>query len=121
MNKLLILVLLISFSGAAHSKEDLVSGLDLSMSCSEVMDWVDGKDNVNAQETQRCYAYILGFAESTYMHNSRDNTICIDSGVLVLQLVEIVKNYLDEHTEQLHLNKSGFVWAALEDKFPCGE
>ena len=63
-----------------------------------------------------CYGYVFGVFDVM-----QDVKVCEPVGVTGKQLTEIVRKYLKENPENLHLNAAFLVTLALSEVFPCPE
>jgi hypothetical protein len=61
-----------------------------------------------------CYGYVTGLFDKM-----QGEEICMPDGVTIKQLGSIVKKFLREHPEDLHLSARSLVSAALVEAFPC--
>jgi len=70
-------------------------------------------------ENQRiyCMGYVTGVADLLQGQNT--NGVCLPQGVVVGQLVDVVKKFLKEHPETRHFTATSEIQVALEGAFPC--
>lgn len=68
-----------------------------------------------------CASYIQGVVEggAWVAEPSSQFPVCLDHGVSVLQLAQVVAKYGDDHPEHLHWAGARFVIEALRVAFPC--
>jgi hypothetical protein len=75
------------------------------------------------QSSALCIGYVIGVADtmSDAGWNADAPTVkaCIPQGVVVGQLVGVVRKYLADHPEQLHAQAMHLVVFALVKAFPC--
>jgi hypothetical protein len=48
-----------------------------------------------------------------------DSYYCLPDGVTAFQAAKVVRKYLENHPENLHVMAVGLVYAALRSAFPC--
>ncbi len=58
--------------------------------------------------------YVVGFSET-----SRPTPSCVPEGVTNNQVTEVVRKYLKDHPEELHLHAVDLVQKALNKAWPC--
>jgi len=91
----------------AASYAAILSGNKLLESCE--LDDASFRDGV-------CYGYVFGVFDVM-----QDVKVCEPVGVTGKQLTGIVRKYLKENPENLHLNAAFLVTLALSEVFPCPE
>jgi hypothetical protein len=64
-----------------------------------------------------CAGYITGVADVLSQQNP--NNMCLPKGVVISQVVDVVKKYFTEHPESRHYTAISEVTAALTEAFPC--
>ena len=120
MNKLLIFVLLISFSVAAYSESDVTSGKGLLHDCSKAVKWMDSREDVPDRDVTECLNYIYGYSDALTAYAALGKPlICVPDGVSIEQLIKIVVKFLNGFPEALHELRMSLTWYALFEKFPC--
>lgn len=86
-----------------------VSGALLKYICASYIDRpVNSKDGI-------CVGYVVGvMSVMDYM-----NVLCLPDNSTHGQAALVVKKYLSDHPEKLHLNANKLVLDAIEEAFPC--
>jgi Rap1a immunity proteins len=61
-----------------------------------------------------CRGYVSGVFDM-----NEGNSFCAPAGITQPQVIEIVKKYLNSHTEKLDNSAASLALAALNEAFPC--
>jgi hypothetical protein len=71
--------------------------------------------------TLACASYIQGVLEGASWMTTSQNplSVCLDTGVSLYQLAEVVRKYGADHPEYAHWAAQRFVIQALRAAFPC--
>jgi hypothetical protein len=89
-----------------------VTGNDLQPNC-------DGK--YGTQGSLYCLSYLTGALDAFRMLDASGHMhlICEPPGVTGEQLLAVLKKYLNDHPEQLHMQGAGLVLAMMNTAFSC--
>ena len=97
--------------GNVSAEMEYVSGAVLKKICTTYVDRpVSAKDGM-------CIGYVVGVTSVV----EYTNYFCLPSKSTHSQTTLVVKKYLSEHPEKLHLDADGLVLEALVEAFPCPE
>jgi len=107
IKKLVTITALAMLLGSPNSYAALISGNKLFEDCEQ-----DGE----TVAVGVCYGYVFGVFDVM-----QDVKVCEPVGVTGKQLTGIVRKYLKENPENLHLNAAFLVTLALSEVFPCPE
>jgi hypothetical protein len=66
-----------------------------------------------------CISYVTGVVDGQWW--GEPNMNCIPDGVTTGQLAQVVRKYLAEHPERLHLNAPVLVADAVSGAWPCAQ
>jgi len=66
-----------------------------------------------------CEGYIVGVYDASQGVTYNGQKYCIPSSVKAEQLVRVVKKYLQDHPEFLHLASAHNVYSSFKEAFPC--
>lgn len=68
-----------------------------------------------------CLGYISGALDAyrAVDHMRKTKLFCMPDGATGEQIVSMIKQYLDEHPEQLHLVASQLIYIVIAGTFPC--
>ena len=69
----------------------------------------------NPKERGLCVGYVNGVADSMIY----ENIFCVTSSSTHERFTRIVKDYLSEHPDKLHIHAGILVLDALKEAFPC--
>ena len=105
IKKLVTIAALAMLLGSPASYAAFITGNELADDC---------RQDAAVIETGFCYGYVIGTYD-TY----DGEKICVPSSVPSGQLVAVVKKFLKETPELLHLSAYGLVALALSLAFPC--
>ena len=104
IKKLVTIAALAMLLGSPASYAGFITGNSLANDCEK---------NDSMFQDGFCYGYVLGIFDKM----SRD-AMCAPDGVTIKQAVSIVKKFLKENPEDLHLPANGLVSVALALAFP---
>lgn len=96
-------ILIPAMLSTASAEERELSGDELKVFCD------------NSDQSELCVGYVNGVADAMVY----ENVFCRPSNTTNGQLTLIVKNYLSEHPEKLHIHAGILVLEALAEAFPC--
>ncbi len=114
----------------AEAKND-GDGNDLLKSCNHVLQSIDDPNKLTSIELSQaiaCFSYIEGAYEalqlSSILLNEQPLSVrkilpCFQPGGSPRETVGIVMKYLNDHPEQLKMNRELLVWNALRQAYPC--
>ena len=119
--KKLFLLFILTF-GSASAQTD--TGMDLLRACNAIIQAEEGGDVSIENQLLSFYwtGYLGGFNDAAVLIDTAvsHGIYCVPSqGIENDQLVRVVKKYLDEHPEDLHLTARILVLLALREAFPC--
>ena len=72
------------------------------------------KDTVTALSVGTCFGYIWGVVGA-----GDRSSFCIPDGVKQLQVIDVVKQWIDQHPALRHYTAASLVTKALKESFPC--
>ena len=104
-------VALACLPASAQEARALYSGNDLWSRCS-------GKGDLNIG---LCGGFVVGITDAMMGSGGgiSGRRACIPLSVLVEQITDVVKRYLEQHPEQRHYSAASLVAQALSETFPC--
>ena len=108
IKKLVTITALAMLLGSSASYAVLISGNKLFENC--------GQDGATFTEVGVCYGFVFGVFDVI-----QGVEVCEPDDVTGGQLIGIVRKYLKENPENLHLNAAFLVTLALSEVFPCPE
>lgn len=119
--KILLLIVILTFSGLSAQTD---TGMDLLRACNTIIQAEEGKEVAMGDQLLSLYwtGYLGGFNDAAVLIDTAvsHGIYCVPSqGIENDQLVRVVKKYLDEHPEDLHLTARILVLLALREAFPC--
>ena len=103
------------FAAPATAKEVFETGNSLKADC----DMGDTKDASGFLVRGYCVGYIKGIADAMNGDSLSGFRACMPSGLIVSQVVGIVRQYMNTHPESLHFAASGLVALSFATAFPC--
>ncbi len=100
------------------------SGRDFLEVCSSIE--VEGnKDPVRIQGDATCLGWVAGFADGFLVHEELlsvpkgDRMACVPRGVTTIQIVRVIKKYLEDNPGKAHRPTRYIASIALAGAFPC--
>jgi hypothetical protein len=100
------------------------SGRDFLEVCSSIE--VEGnKDSAHIHRDATCLGWVAGFAEGFLVHDEllsvprRDRMACVPRGVTTIQIVRVIKKYLEDNPGKAHRPTRYIASIALAGAFPC--
>jgi hypothetical protein len=126
MKMTLILILTIFLSARASASGSLSEGDGnwLLQTCGEADKPVDQSSKLS--DLQTCLTYISGVTDgftfgllASTKEKINEGGICPPEGVILGQKARIVKQYLDQHPQELHKPAVLLIIRALHSAFPC--
>ena len=111
---ILVIALLV---GSAPAWADFSDGNRLHKSCHDL----------KGHGLSYCQGYVAAIADTRRSDGRAGgdgawlfyNRVCISRSVKVTRLVEVVREYLDQHEERRHISAKALVSEALSGGFPC--
>jgi Rap1a immunity proteins len=95
---------------------DLQTGNGLAETCKKG----DSNDPRGSLSYGVCFGYIVATAEASRCGNNvYGYSSNVPDSASFGQIVKVVRKWLDNHPEKLHLGSTSLVAAALQDAFPC--
>ena len=71
-----------------------------------------------------CIGYLIGALDTSRwiaaVSETRITVCDVPSGVTIPQLVALMRRYLDQHPENLHLTGASLIPHIINEAFPCG-
>ena len=106
------------------------SGRDFLEVCSSVGSGggAEGQGNPDAARTARdstCLGWVAGFTEGFLVHDEllsvprRDRLACVPNGESAMQIVRVMRRYLEKNPEKAHRATRYIASLALAGAFPC--
>lgn len=107
---------------AALAKDLKYDGNELLAQCQSYIRMMDGEKNLNYIEAGACSGFVQGVNGTVQFYSEvlqKDYKYCLSDGVTNAQLVRIVVKYAKDNPKLLNRERTGLVWSALMDAFPC--
>ena len=73
-----------------------------------------GEHTVTALSVGTCFGYIWGVVAA-----GDRSSFCIPNGVKQLQVIDVVKQWIDQHPALRHYTAASLITEALKESFPC--
>ncbi|PMZ76949.1 Rap1a/Tai family immunity protein [Pseudomonas sp. FW305-70] len=111
-------------SGAVIAATPRYDGNELLGQCQQYIRAADGEASFNQVDAGVCAGYVQGVESTVGFYSddlANDAKFCVPNGVTNGQLVRIVVKYLKDNPKQLNLTRTGLVWSALKDAYPCNK
>lgn len=83
------------------------------------------RDGARAARDATCLGWVAGFAEGFLVHDElvgvprRDRLACVPNGESAMQIVRVMKRYLERNPEKEHRATRYIASLALAEAFPC--
>ena len=97
-------------------------GNELLRQCQQYIKLIDSEKNYNLVDAGFCGGFVQGVHGTVAFLSDdlvKEAKFCSPNGVTNNQLVRIVVKFLKDNPKQLNLNRTGLVWAAFQDAYPC--
>jgi hypothetical protein len=102
------------------------NGHDLLRQCTQAVNAIGSDaqpDTVNYMDAGQCMGLIDGFAGAAAFYESKSGSpraICFPpDGMTIGQSVRMVRQYLEDHPEQLHESATVLIFGAFLANYPC--
>ena len=116
VQNLKIVVLAILLNGLAYSNASAATGNELNGYCEGLNGGDDVPRDQSAVSSVKCTYYVEGVIDADVL-GGRD--VCFSEDFTYRQAALIVKKYLEDHPEKLHLRASILVKEALKKALSC--
>lgn len=119
-NITLLLVVTCMFMASPAMAEGFINGRELLDHCVQAQDKVKTANH----DAGRCFGFISGVTDLYDILISEaivKPTYCPPHNVTLIQMVNVVVEYLQKHPEDLHYSASSLVMAAYAEAFPCAQ
>jgi len=104
-----------SICNAENGEVAVNNGSELLKICIAAVQLQDGVPNADRFDAGHC----VGFLEGVVLADDAKSITCIPGDVSFGQLARVVRRYLVEHPEKLHLHRFPLTKRILADTFPC--
>lgn len=111
-----------SGSGGAMAADAKFDGNELLAQCQQYLKAADSESNYDRIDAGLCTGFLQGVLGAfTFLREEleNDSKFCVPNGVTNVQTARIVVKYLKDNPKLLNLNRTGLVWSALKDAYPC--
>jgi hypothetical protein len=118
------LVALVGMLGCGSAMAEGGDGNELLRQCQYYIKLADGgavRTDVHF-DAGECSGFVEGVVASTFFYSNdlkKDEKFCVPGTVTYSQSVRVVVKYLKDNPKQLNKSRTGLVWAALKDAYPC--
>lgn len=109
-------------SGVAIAAGPAWDGNELLGQCQQLIKLMDGEKGSNLLDVGICGGFVEGVASTVSFYGEdlkKEDKFCTPGNVTNSQLVRIVVKYLKENPKLLNKGRTGLVWSALMDAYPC--
>jgi hypothetical protein len=109
-------------SGGAQATDRTYDGNELLAHCQQYIKVADSERNYDVLEAGLCAGFIEGVNSTVYFYSDvlkKNEKYCMPDTVKNAQMVRIVVKYLKDNPKLLNQSRTGLVWAALKDAYPC--
>ena len=119
-NITLLLVVTSMFMASPAMAEGFINGRELLGHCVQAQDKVKTANH----DAGRCFGFISGVTDLYDILISEaivKPTYCPPHNVSLIQMINVVVEYLQKHPEDLHYSASSLVMGAYVEAFPCAQ
>lgn len=109
-------------SGAVVATDLKYDGNELLMQCQQYLKVADSEKNYDVLAVGLCGGFIGGVNSTVLFYSDvlkKDDKYCMPDSVTNGQMVRIVVKYLKDNPKLLNNGRTGLVWSALRDAYPC--
>lgn len=109
-------------SGTVSAADLRYDGNELLLNCQQYVRGMDGDKDFNGVGAGMCGGFVQGVdSTNTFLFNdlNSDARFCKPATVTNGQLVRIVVKHLKDNPKLLNKERTGLVWLALKDAYPC--
>lgn len=121
---LIMVVLVIGFTGNVHSESETTDGNKFLERCNNAISYLDGsKKDVSYVDAMFCLGYMEGMNTMNMFYQAmigNNAFYCLpEAGMTNGQSARIIVKYLKEHPELLHEPAIALATRAFREAFPC--
>ncbi|KJZ40913.1 MULTISPECIES: Rap1a/Tai family immunity protein [Pseudomonas] len=109
-------------SSTANAEDPKYDGNELLSQCQQYIKVADSEPDYDRIDAGMCMGFVQGVYGTFSLLSEELNDgikFCVPGSVTNSQLVRVVVKYLKNHPAQLNLYRTGLVWSALKEAYPC--
>ena len=109
-------------SSGAMAADPRFDGNELLEECQQYIKAIDGEKSFDGLKAGICGGFVAGVRNTVSFFNEnlkKDERHCIPANVTNGQLVRVVVKSLQDKPQMLHMERTGLVWIAIRNAYPC--